>query len=72
MYQKLKGHKGDRVRAQVPDPKVVHMLDHCIWDHRSLVLVFHIRYVTRQLFRQFRADQCISKLSIIVTVYQQI
>ena len=38
MYQKMKGHKEGRVRAEVPDPKVVHMLDHCIWDHRSLVL----------------------------------
>ena len=29
----------------------------------------HLRYFTRQLFRQFRSDQFISKLSIIVAVY---
>ena len=31
--------------------------------------VVYLRYVTCQLFRQFRADQFISKLSIIMTVY---
>ena len=40
--------------------------------HIIPLIATHIRYVTRQLFGQFRADQFISKLSITVTVYQQI
>ena len=31
-----------------------------------------LRYVTRQLFRQFRTDQFISKILFTVAVYQQI
>ena len=34
-----------------------------------VVIADHLRYFTRQLFRQFRSDQFISKLSIIVAVY---
>ena len=37
-----------------------------------IVILLLLRYVTRQLFGKFRADQFISKLSIIVTVYEQI
>ena len=33
---------------------------------------YYLRYVTRQLFRQFRSDQFISKLSIIAAVYKPI
>ena len=36
---------------------------------KVVVIADHLRYFTRQLFRQFRSDQFISKLSIIVAVY---
>ena len=43
----------------------------CFFEHINSYNSLHFMYVTRQLFRQFRADQFISKLLIIVTVYQQ-
>ena len=42
------------------------------WENTLLLFFFEssfLRCVTRQLFRQFRSDQFISKLSIIVAVY---
>ena len=39
---------------------------------RQLLIMLILRYVTHQLFRQFRSDDFLSKLSSIVAVYKQI
>ena len=69
MYLQKKTALFNGIHVHDENNTIVFTVDIIFCDRSDLAI---LKYVTRQLFGQFRADQFISKLSITVTVYQQI